>query len=245
MTRTRSLLLAGGLAAAILLAVLPLTACTTRVVTGGSDRDTVTVSGTGTALSKPDRADITFGVTAQAVDPKAAMNQAAVTSDKVVKALKAAGVTDDNLQTTGVTLQAQYDYSGGKAPRITGYQATVQVRARVTDLAKIGDVITAGTNAGATSVNGPNFSLSDTNPTKFKALDLAVADAKAKAASLAQAAGRPLGPVVSITEGTAQASYQPDYASALLRVPMRSAAVPIQPGTLEDRANVTVVFALQ
>jgi uncharacterized protein YggE len=121
------------------------------------------------------------------------MNQAAVTSDKVVKALKAAGVTDANQQTTGVTLNPQYAYSNGKPPRITGYQAAVQVRARVTDLAKIGDVIKAGTDAGANSVSGPNFTLSEENPTKFKALDLAVTDAKAKAESLAKASGRSLG----------------------------------------------------
>ncbi len=235
-----------GLIAAALFAALPLSACTTRVVSAGVPQDdTVTVAGTGAALSKPDRADITFTASAQTSDAKSAMNQVAVTATKMLKAVKAAGVAENDLQTTGVTLNPQYRYASGK-PVLTGYQASVQTRARVTDLTKIADVIKAGTDAGASNVSGPAFSLSDDNPTKFTALDLAVKDAKAKAASLAAASGRTLGPVVSVTEGgRPSAAYLPNYTSDLLHGGYAAAAVPVQPGQLQDTANVSVVFALQ
>ena len=91
-------------AAAVLVAIgvsATLSGCQTRVVTSSTaDRDTVTVAGTGVALTRPDRASVTFGVTVDAPDAKTAMRRASTTADAVTKALKAAGVDDKDLQTT-------------------------------------------------------------------------------------------------------------------------------------------------
>jgi len=119
------------MAAAIVFAAVvaaSLSGCQTKVVTSGAtQQDTVTVAGTGVALSKPDRADVTFSVSSSASDPKTAMSKAAVVSDRVTKAVKGAGVADKDLQTTGVTLSPKYTYKDG-ASLVTGYEATVEAR---------------------------------------------------------------------------------------------------------------------
>ena len=236
-------------AAALLLAVtLALPGCTTKVVaTGATPQEAITAAGTGVALSKPDRADVTFSVSSSAADPKTAMTKAAVVSDRVTKALKAAGIADKELQTTGVTLSPKYTYKNG-ASLVAGYQANVEVRARVNDIAKVGDVIVAGTGAGATSVSGPSFSLTDANPAKFEARSEAVADAKAKATVLAKASGRSLGAVQSVTEAGAVAANNLMRDGALpsaVNAGTAAYAPDIQAGQLEDRSSVTVVFGLK
>ena len=233
--------IAAAAVAAVMLAALATAGCSAKTGTTASSPDKVTVNGSGTALSKPDRAQLDFGVSASDPDPKTAMSKASAAAARLVTALKKAGIAEADLQTTGVTLSPRYKRVGATT-RVTGYGADYSLRATTSDLANVGDVISAGTAAGATSVSGPNFTLSDTNPTKYAALGNAVTDARAKAGTLAKAAGRSLGGVLSMTQ-SGQSGFAQDYRSGAFFASAMPAAV--QPGQLEDRASVTVVFALQ
>ncbi|KAF0207097.1 MAG: hypothetical protein FD171_1963 [Actinobacteria bacterium] len=209
--------------------------------------NTVTASGEGKELAAPDQAEMSFGVSVQGTDAKKTLADAGKKAETIIAALKKAGVDAKDIQTSGVNLYPQQDYYPGKAPRITGYQASVQVRTTIKDIAKVGDVITAGTNAGANEINGPSFTLSEKSTSRAAAIEKAVADARARADAMAKAAGKSVGEVLSISEAGVNVppvnwglsrgaqSYALDAA----------AAVPIEKGTLDITANVTVIFELK
>ncbi|KAG1433493.1 hypothetical protein G6F56_014590 [Rhizopus delemar] len=58
--------------------------------------------------------------------------------DKVLAAIKAAGIAERDVQTSGVSLNPQYRYADNEAPKITGYQASNTVSLKVRDIAKLG-----------------------------------------------------------------------------------------------------------
>lgn len=229
----------------MVVAAAALPGCTTKVVTAGPTADTIVVNGVGTALSKPDRASVEFGVSATDADPRKAMADVSAASAKLTAGLKAAGIAEKALQTGGVQLQPQYNYRKTPA-KLTGYQASVNVVAKTENVDEVGDVIIAGTQAGATTVGGVTFDLSEDNPARYSASANAVTDARKRAEAMAKAAGRSVGQVVSMGQPEALQS------SELLRYPnthgMFAAAAPrldIQPGQLTAGETVSVTFALK
>jgi hypothetical protein len=81
------------------------------------------------------------------------------------------------------------------------------------------------------------LSRSDERELYREALKKAVEDSKLKAQALAEAAGLKLGAVQSVTEGTAS---PPVPIAARLS---DTGAVPIEPGTQETQAGVTVTYS--
>jgi uncharacterized protein YggE len=232
------------LAAALLVAAVALVGCTTtKVVTAGPTADTIAVNGVGTALSKPDRASVEFGVSATDSDPRKAMAGVSTASAKLTAGLKAAGIAEKDLQTGGVQLQPQYNYRATPA-KLTGYQASVNVVAKTENVDKVGDVIVAGTEAGATTVGGVSFDLSEDNPARYSASANAVADARKRAEAMAKAAGRSLGEVVSM--GQPQQVQSPvAYRAIGAAYSADAARLEVQPGQLTAGETVNVTFALK
>jgi uncharacterized protein YggE len=93
--------------------------------------------------------------------------------------------------------------------------------------------------AGADTVSGPSLSVANRDEAYRAALKDAFADARAKAETLAAAAGVSLGEVTAIVEGS-----QPHvlYATAERTL---DAQTPIEPGSEEITAVVTVTFSLR
>lgn len=233
------------LVAVIAVLALALTGCQTKVVTspGSGVLNTVTAQGEGKHLAAPDQAEMSFGVTTQGSDAKDTLADASGKADAVVAAIKKAGIDADDVQTSGVNLYPQYDYSNEKTPRITGYQASVNVRVTMREIDAVGDIISAAANAGATDISGPNFTLSEDAEARAAAIEKAVADAKARAEVMAKAAGKSVGEVVSISE--AGVTVPIVYAERTAAADMAGAAPKIEPGTLDIVASVTVVYELK
>src|SRR5581483_6845466 len=161
---------------------------------------TITVTGNGSVTSIPDRATFSFTVSTNAETAKDALAKNGAAADAVVAALKGATV-----QTSGLSLDQRTDPNGNP---IAGYTATTSVTAD-SDLGQAGALIDAAVAAGATSFSGPSFSLSDQDTLYRSALKDALADAKLKAAALAEAGGLTLGDVQTVTEGGAVPSPLP------------------------------------
>src|SRR6266571_4464068 len=104
------------------------------------------------------------------------------------------------------------------------------------DPASVGKFLQAAVDAGANTVSGVSFSVSDPARGRDAALQSAMADARAKAEVLARAAGRALGHVIAIAEG---GGVRPPVPLAFEMKAMRQAAeVPIEPGTEEESFTV-------
>jgi uncharacterized protein YggE len=200
---------------------------------------TITVTGSGSVEVVPDQGETTLGVFATA--PTAAAAQAA--SDRkerrVIAALKARGVDAADIQTTDVSLSPNYSSNGR---RIVGYTASNSVRATIRDLAESSTIIPAAVAAGANQVGGLVLSSSRSDALYGRqALAAAVADARTRAEALAAASGGELGQVRSVSESGSEMPV-PYRAEAAQRV---DTSTPVEPGTLEVTAAVTVVFELE
>jgi uncharacterized protein YggE len=194
--------------------------------------DTVTTTGHGVVTVVPDEAAITAGVHTQAASASDALSQNAKLMNAVVAALRAAGGTD--LQTQQVSLSPQTNDQN----QVTAYVADNAVSAK-SKIAGAGGLIDAAVAAGANNVSGPSLDVSDRDVRYRDALGKAVEDARAKAEALAQAGGFGVGQVSSVTEQTASAPV-PVFQAAVAK----SDATPIEPGTQDVTADVSITFRI-
>lgn len=153
----------------------------------------VTVTGQGRVSYSPDVAVVTLGVQIdKAAKAEEALNQLNAKIDGIIKAVKALGITDDDLQTQNYSLYPQYDYKDNISA-VAGYNANEQIVIKVTgydkDQNRLSQVIAAASKAGANQVNSLSFDASNLNELKQEARIEAIQDARAKSTALAEAAG--------------------------------------------------------
>lgn len=194
---------------------------------------TITVTGNGSVTTVPDTATVAFGVVTQATTASQALSTNSAAAERMIAAIKGAGVDAKDIRTDVVSLSPRYSDRGDE---IVGYTASNSVAARVRELARAGAIIDAAVGAGANSVSGPALERSDVAGLYRQALRNAVADARTKAEALATASGLTLGAVSSVSEGS-----QGPVPVAVGR-DAATPGVPIEPGTQDVTATVTVVF---
>ena len=231
------------LLAALALALFALAACgEASTTTAGAAANTVTASGAGTTQAVPDTAEMSFGVTATSPNAKSALDEASKTAEQIAAALKKQGIAGEDIQTQDVSVYPQTVDQNGKQV-ITGYQASLSVRVKVRDIAKLGEIISAANAAGANEISGPAFTIDDPAPARAQAIEEAVADARTSAEAMAKAAGKSVGEVLSMSSSDAGMVAGPMYSTS----DMAGAAkdVPIEPGQLDISASVVVVFELK
>ena len=200
---------------------------------------TITVSSSGKVTVVPDVARVTLGVTITKPTVKAARENAAVSMNKIIAAVKGLGVADADIQTVGLNLYPQY--SNGSPARIVGYQISEQLQVTIRDLDKTGDVVDAATAKGATDVNGISFELADPAKAMNDARANAVTAAQASAQAMATAGHVTLGSVVSISDTN---PATPIYYGAPRALAAFDAATPVKPGTQDVSVQLTVVFEI-
>ena len=201
MPTLRPLLLAFALAAA-----LPMTSHArpaTDLAVPATQGTLLSVSATAEASRTPDVATISTGVVTQAADANAAMRDNAVQMDRMMAALRAAGIAPRDIQTSGINLNPQYKYAENQPPAIVGYQASNTVNVKVRELAKLGKVLDALVTQGANQINGPSFGIDQPEAALEEARLAAVKKAQAQAQTYARALGLQVKRIVSISEGGA------------------------------------------
>jgi uncharacterized protein len=203
---------------------------------------TIVVGGTGRVAVEPDVADLQLGVSITRPTVDAARADAAVAMASILAAVQAVGVPDRDIRTTLVSVQPRYDYRDGRAPVLTGYDLSNSVHVTVRDLAALGSVIDGSLQAGATSMDSLSFRLDDPTEPERAARTAAVAQARARAEILAEAAGVAIGGVADIIEGGGPGSGYPQPKAA--RMMLADAATPVEAGTTEISVSVTVTFRL-
>lgn len=163
----------------------------------------LSVSATAEASRTPDIATLSTGVVTQAADANAAMRDNAVQMDRMLAALRAAGIAPRDIQTSGINLNPQYKYAENQPPAIVGYQASNTVNVKVRELARLGKVLDALVAQGANQINGPSFGIDQPEAALEEARLAAVKKAQAQAQTYARALGLQVKRIVSISEGGA------------------------------------------
>lgn len=205
--------------------------------TEASER-TVSTSGVAIVRSAPDEALVTLGVHTDAPSAEEAMQSNADRMEDVIRALIDAGLDQDDLATSMISLYPRWNDTGSE---VVGFTAENQITATVTNLDRVGAIIDGGVRAGANLAAGITFRVSNGNETADRALTEAVADAERKAELLATTRDDELGVVLSITESGSSAPPPVFYGEAGVAADM---ATPILPPTLETQVSVNVVWAL-
>jgi uncharacterized protein len=199
----------------------------------------VTVVGSGQVQGVPDTLTADVGIQFRAPDATTAMDQTNSRQQAVINALAGAGVDRKDISTTEVSLQPEYDSSGGT---ITGYRADNSIRVKIhpADSASHVLAVIVGTGGDATRINSVSYSIADDSQLVKDARARAFQDAKDRAGQYAKLSGLALGNIISISETAGGAGPPP--------APPRSgmqAAVPLEPGQQTVSFSVTAVWELR
>lgn len=208
-----------------------------------SDATLLSVSASADVKRAPDVASIGAGVVTQAADANAAMRANAEQMQKVMAAIRAAGIADKDIRTSGINLSLQYRYAENQPPAITGYQASNNVDLKVRDLGKLGKVLDALVASGANQVNGPSFEIDQPDAVQDEARRAALDKAQARAQMYAKSLGLQVRRIVSISEG---GGFNPPMPMPMVRMAAmaKDAGTEVSPGENTVGASIDVVFEL-
>lgn len=161
---------------------------------------TISVSGEAEVAVRPDRARLVLGVDQLSAEVKTAEAEV----NKVVRAYlaeaKALGARDEDVQTTGVSIQPEYVWDDkARQQKLAGYRVRREVVVVVGDLARLGDFILRATRAGVNQVQAPALESSTAKEHENRALAKAAEDARARAQLLADTLKVKLGPVRNLS----------------------------------------------
>ncbi len=208
------------------------------------------VSGEGEASLTPDMAILSLSVNKMAKTAREALADNAQAMTAVIDALKKQGIEPRDLQTSGLSLNPQYQYPdggilGGKPsePVLVGYQVVNQLTVRLRDISAVGPTIDLAVELGINQGAGIRFLNQDPKPALEKARREAVVDARTKASVLADAAGVKLGRIVEINESSGQMAD----VSMMTRQSMKAEAspTPVEAGENRYQVNVNMRFAIE
>ncbi len=207
----------------------------------------LTVGGYAEAKTDADMATIRLGVETQAKTAKEAQASTNALANRLIEA--ALKVVSDRkaYQTSDLSLEPVYSQPSGypgsataQPPKLIGYRALNVLTVRVDDVTKVGPLVDAVTDAGATNVDSISFGLKDSKAARRQALIDAVRDARSKAEAMAAGLGLRLGDVYSVDEGGLPV-VRPYEAPAMA---MRVAGTPVMTGEVSLSASVTLRFRL-
>lgn len=242
-------------------------------VVAAPEQKGIAVTGSGKILSAPDIAVINIGVESWGDEPKIAVDENTKQTTALVETLKKLGIADADLRTSNFSIrferreQPPVWTAPQNTPAVALQKATPNTKAAtptveaappppapkregsfivnntlnvtVRDLSKLGTALSSATDAGANTIWGVDFRIENPEPLMAQARDKAVADAIAKAKRLAEVSGTKLGALVSVEES---GRALPAPANGIFYA--KAASVPVEAGTLEVVADVTVRFAL-
>ncbi len=206
---------------------------------------TFSISGEGKEIVVPNIAEIRIGVISEGQDLKILQKENSEKMNKIINFLKEKGIDEKDIQTENYSVTPKYDYS--KPPyRIVGYTINQDLKVKVRDLSKIGEILSQAVNYGANNVSGPNFTVDDKEVYLEKAREKAIKNAKEKAEKIAKTAGFRLGKIVSIIESN---PYEP-YPIILKEIGAGGESLPtvqpqIQPGSQEIKVYVSITYEIR
>lgn len=192
--------------------------------------------------AEPDLVTIGAGVTTQAPTAVEAMRANGTAMNGVVARIRQLGIADRDVQTTGITLGAQYDYDQATRRQVfRGYHASNRVSVKLRDIAKTGEVLDALVAAGATDLSGPDWSIEDDTGARAQARRAAIETANAQAKEYAELAGYTGVRLLEINETVAARPPMPMMRNVVQET---AAAAPVLPGLVESGVTVTVKYEM-
>jgi uncharacterized protein YggE len=207
-------------------------------------KPTVRAYGDAVVNSRPDQVKVNAGVVTTADTAQASADQNAQKATAVLAALRQLLGPQADIRSVTYSITPNYRTPQGGGPAVvTGYTTTNIFEVTLSDVTSVGRVIDAAATAGANNIQGLRFALKDPNPARLQALQLATAQARANAASMAAGLAMRVGQVISLEDNSA---VRPIATTDLrLGAPAAATPTPIESGMVQVSASVVAVFELQ
>ena len=227
---------------ALATAVLPITAnaqqaTITQTITGTR----LDVTATGEVTRVPDVAVISAGVVSRASAASAALQDSADRMQRVIAALKRAGIADRDIQTSNVSLNPEYRYPENQSPQLVGYTASNSVTIRFRDIRSSGKILDTLVAQGANQINGPNLTVDKPESALDEARAKAIATGRARAELYARSLGLHVVRIVAVAD--TGGNYAPPPMPVMMEA--RAASTKIEPGEQKLQVSVAMTFELQ
>ena len=243
-------------------------AATVSIAPLGPSSALLSLTAEGQSRRTPDIALFNAGVVTQAVTATEALADNNRRMDRVIAALKRAGIAERDIQTSTISLQPRYSdperdaqmlaRSTGRpyvppteAAKIIGYEARNTVQVRVRKLDEMGKIIDTLIGEGANQVDGPNFTLDEPREALDEARREAVAVGRQRAELYAQATGMRVARLLSVSEGGGYYPVQQAIVVTGSRVgyggappPPPPPPAPVSPGELSRGVSLSMQFEL-
>lgn len=241
------------IAALLSAAMLALTAVSATAATV-VEKPTVTVAASAEVQAEPDIAYVNLGVRTENAKSDKAREENTELMNKVIAAVKKAGVDEKDVKTSNLSLYANYRWNEKDERVLTGYTCNNSLKITVRDVSKVGEVVDAAMDAGANNFNNVQFDLVDSEEYYLQAVELATKKAVRRAKGVASAAGMKLGRPASFS--TTGGNYNPYYdyyddvveEEAVAETSLKNTASigsTIQSGTIKISATVNAVYFLE
>lgn len=208
--------------------------------------NTITVSGYGESYSAPDIATFSFSVVSEKSTVAAAQEDATKKANDTLAYLKSAGIDDKDIQTSGYSVNPQYDYTNNRQV-LRGYEARQTTTVKVRDITKAGEILAGVGGKGATELSSLQFTFDDPNQGQLEARGKAIEDAKAKADALAKQLGVSVVRVVSFNESVG-GNYPPimyGRGAATSQALDAKSAPEISPGQNKVSDTVSITYEIR
>lgn len=224
----------------------------------------VSVSGKGEVYAVPDIASFSFSVTENAKTAGQAQDLATKKMNSILTSLKAMGIADKDLKTTGYSSYPKYEWSTPTCPQyetndasamavpvycppgkqvLTGYEVSQTITVKVRKVDDAGTALTKVGSAGAENISGLSFVVDDLDKVQIEARNKAIADARQKAEDMAKNLGVHLGKITSFYDNSNQYPYGEGMGGGVV---MSAKSTPELPaGENKITSQVTITYEIR
>jgi len=207
----------------------------------------------------PDEASMTVGTQAKASTATEAVAANKAKTEKLLATIRAAGIRERDIQTQGIQLQPDYRWDnvpGGQGRQtLIGYIASNSVQIKTRNIDTLTSLLDALTTAGADTVYGPNFSISDPAPLRREARVRAMTRGQAEATEYARNNGYKTVRLLSVEEGTSYRGTEVIVSGSRISAmappppppppaPERDGGV-VAPGQLETSVSLNLLYRME
>ena len=232
----------------LLFLVIAVVGCTTSAA-NQEPGPTLVAVGNGDAQRQPDQAKISLGVSFVDTNLSLAISKSNSAIDRIHEALIGKQLNPGDIRTTGYNVWPEdvYDQETGQPTGVRRYHVDSSVEVTVRQLDSLGDLITAGLDAGANNIYGVNFIISDPVSLIDEARTEAIADARSRAEAMADGFDVQLGKIVSISEGV-NGVPSPVYNAAVGKgdgVGGGGGSLTVSPGQTTVNVQVYVTYSIE
>lgn len=206
----------------------------------------ITVSGEGKVYAKPDVALISLGVTTTGLTVADVTTKNTDKMSAVIDAIKNLKIDEKDIQTTNYNLTPLYNWAEKGGRIFQGYTLDQNIKVKIKDFTKIGDLLSQATMKGANLVGDLQFTIDNPEQFKEQARAKAIAQAKANARNLAKESGVSLGKLINVYENSNPYPIMYDSAKAMGAGVAGSVPAPvIQPGQQEIDVTINLTYQVR